>query len=132
MWSRNWDKVRKICDNKNIGNRQVEKHSRSGLLGVFMSIFDHFWHLLGRNTKKFSINMPGSKRKKVSAVPQKKYIKRSKFPLEDLPNEVLLKVFSYLQIHDLFYCGHVNQRIRLLTRDEKLWQKISISRVYLY
>ena len=79
--------------------------------------------------------MPGSKRKKVSIVPQspqKKYKKMSKFPLEDLPNEVLLKVFSYLQIHDLFYCGHVNQRIRLLTREEKLWQKISISRVYLY
>ena len=76
--------------------------------------------------------MPGSKRKKVSTVPQKKYQKISKFPLEDLPNEVLLKVFSYLQIHDLFHCGHVNQRIRLLTHEEKLWQKISISRVYLY
>jgi len=79
--------------------------------------------------------MPGSKRKKVSIVPQspqKKYKIISKFPLEDLPNEVLLKVFSYLQIHDLFYCGHVNQRIRLLTSEEKLWQKISISRVYLF
>ena len=125
-------KIEKFVVIKTLEIDKWEKHSRSGLLGVFMSIFDHFWHLLGRNTKKFSINMPGSKRKKVSTVPQKKYKKRSKFPLEDLPNEVLLKVFSYLQIHDLFYCGHVNQRIRLLTREEKLWQKISISRVYLY
>ena len=32
--------------------------------------------------------------------------------LEDLPNEILLKVFDNLPINDLIKCGQVNKRIR--------------------
>ena len=32
--------------------------------------------------------------------------------LEDLPNEILLKVLANLQLNDLIKCGHVNKRIR--------------------
>ena len=46
--------------------------------------------------------------------------------LEDLPNEILLKVFDNFQINDLIKCGQVNQRIRSIAHHEILWQKVNL------
>ena len=46
--------------------------------------------------------------------------------LDNLPNEVLLKVFSYLNIRDLGYCAQVSTRLRDISIDESLWQKINV------
>ena len=48
---------------------------------------------------------------------------------EDLPNEVILKILGYLEgTKGLIYCGHLSRRIRTISQDETLWQKINLSR----
>ena len=46
--------------------------------------------------------------------------------LDNLPNEVLLKVFTYLNIRDLGYCAQVSKRLGDISIDESLWQKINV------
>ena len=46
--------------------------------------------------------------------------------LEDLPNEVILNVLSFLQLPDLIRCGLVSKRIRRVSFIECLWHKIYI------
>ena len=44
--------------------------------------------------------------------------------LEDLPDEVILKVFSYLEnTPDRIRSGHLSQRLRAISSDKSLWQK---------
>ena len=45
--------------------------------------------------------------------------------IQDLPDEIILKVINYLQIKDLIRCGHTSKRIRNISRDESLWQKLN-------
>ena len=48
---------------------------------------------------------------------------------EDLPDEVILKILGYLKgTKGLIYCGHLSSRIRTISQDETLWQKINLSR----
>ena len=48
---------------------------------------------------------------------------------EGLPDEVILKILGYLEgTKGLIYCGHLSQRIRKISQDETLWQKINLSR----
>ena len=49
--------------------------------------------------------------------------------LQDLPDEIILKVINYLQIKDLIRCGHTSKRIRRISCDESLWQKLNISKL---
>ena len=46
--------------------------------------------------------------------------------LKDLPNEIITKVLSYLEIRDLFFFGHLSSRIRAVSRHKILWQKVTI------
>ena len=48
---------------------------------------------------------------------------------QDLPDEIVLKVINYLQIKDLISCGHTSKRIRRISCDESLWQKLNISKL---
>ena len=50
----------------------------------------------------------------------------SYFKFEDLPDEVILLTFSYLEISDLIHCSHVSKRIRAISHDESLWQSINL------
>ena len=53
--------------------------------------------------------------------------------LEDLPDEVILKVFSYLEsTTDRIRSGHLSQRLRAISSDKSLWQKQGIPIVTLY
>ena len=45
--------------------------------------------------------------------------------LENLPNEILLKIFDYIEIEDLIICSLVSRRIRMIVRDDSLWQKVN-------
>ena len=47
--------------------------------------------------------------------------------LEDLPDELILKVFSFLETRDLICLGQLSIRIRAITHDEQFWQKINLS-----
>ena len=47
--------------------------------------------------------------------------------IEDLPNEVLLKVFSFMDIKDLICFGGLSKRIRGICHDSSLWQKVNLN-----
>ena len=44
--------------------------------------------------------------------------------LEDLPVEVLLKVFNFLELIDLYRCGQVSKRLKSVSLVDSLWQKV--------
>ena len=46
--------------------------------------------------------------------------------LEDLPNELILKVLSFLETIDLICCGQLSKRIRAISHDESLWEKLNL------
>ena len=46
--------------------------------------------------------------------------------LEDLPNEIITKVLSYLEIRDLIFFGHLSKRTRVVSRNKTLWRKLTI------
>ena len=47
--------------------------------------------------------------------------------LEDLPDEMLERVFSYLKIADLIHCGHISKRLRNIWNIESLWQSVELN-----
>ena len=53
--------------------------------------------------------------------------KLSLFPLEDLPDEVLLKILSYLDIKGVLQCGHLFKRIREISNDKSVWKKLKVT-----
>ena len=50
----------------------------------------------------------------------------SALQLEDLPDEMLEKVLSYLKIGDLIQSGHVSKRLRNIWNTESLWQSVGL------
>ena len=46
--------------------------------------------------------------------------------VEELPNEILLKIFNHLSVRDLGRCSKVSHRFRHISRDESMWQKINV------
>ena len=46
--------------------------------------------------------------------------------IEDLPNEIILKILSYLEIKDLYRCMAVNKRMRAIANDKSLWKRIHL------
>ena len=44
--------------------------------------------------------------------------------LEDLPVEVLLNVFNFLELPDLNRCGQVSKRLKSISLIQSLWQKV--------
>ena len=45
-------------------------------------------------------------------------------PLENLSDEVILNILGYVKIQDLINCGQTSKRIRAITQDETLWQRV--------
>ena len=52
----------------------------------------------------------------------------SNIQLEDLPDEIILKVLRYLESRVVFICGQVSKRIRAISHDESLWEKINLAK----
>ena len=52
----------------------------------------------------------------------------SNLQLDDLPAEIILKVLSYLESKVIFLCGQVSKRIRAISHDESLWEKINLAK----
>ena len=46
----------------------------------------------------------------------------SKFKIDNLPDELILKVLSYLEIIDIVRCSQTSRRIRIITHDKSLWR----------
>ena len=61
--------------------------------------------------------------------PANKRMKKSQLEnttLDDLPIEILLKIFDSFKINDLLRCGQVSNRIRSMAHHETLWQKVNL------
>ena len=61
--------------------------------------------------------------------PENKRMKKSPVEnttLNDLPTEILMKIFDSLKINDLLRCGQVSNRIRSIAHHETLWQKVNL------
>ena len=54
--------------------------------------------------------------------------KLSTYQLDDLPEEVILKVLGFLDIKELPVCDQVSQRLRAISNDESLWLKLNLFR----
>ena len=48
--------------------------------------------------------------------------------LEDLPPEVLLQIFKFLNIREILKFGNVSSKLRAISNDESLWLKLNFSR----
>ena len=42
----------------------------------------------------------------------------------DLPDELIVKIFSKAEKKDIFISGQVSQRFRKISRDDSLWSKV--------
>ena len=63
---------------------------------------------------------------KISSLKLEELATRDKPELEDLPNEVLLKIFSYVNHNYLIRCGQLSKRMKSICHDSSLWQKIEL------
>ena len=52
--------------------------------------------------------------------------KISFYQLNDLPDEVVLKVLGFMDIKELLLCGQVSKRLRAIANDESLWLKLNL------
>ena len=52
--------------------------------------------------------------------------KLSSYQLNDLPNEVILKLFGFMDIKELLLSGQVSKRFRAIANDESLWLKLNL------
>ena len=46
--------------------------------------------------------------------------------MEELPDEVILKVWSFLPIKELIQCTQLSKRFKAVCSDDSLWQKINL------
>ena len=53
--------------------------------------------------------------------------KLSFFHFEGLPDEIILKIFSLLDIKGVLQCGQVSKRLRDISNDQCLWSKLNLS-----
>ena len=53
-------------------------------------------------------------------------MKISSLQLESLPDEMLLKIFSYMNMQELLQYGQVSKRIRAICSDESFWEHIHL------
>ena len=49
--------------------------------------------------------------------------------IQDLPDEIILKVIIYLDIKDLVKFGEVSKRMKGISCDQSLWRKINLSKI---
>ena len=47
--------------------------------------------------------------------------------IQELPDEIMMEIFSLMSIKQICRCAQVCQRWRILSEDESLWQKINLS-----
>ena len=51
--------------------------------------------------------------------------KLSSVEFDDMPDEIILKIFTSLDIKEILKCGQVSQRIRAISNDESLWLQLN-------
>ena len=70
--------------------------------------------------------MNKSKRQRISTEDIKLTNDLGSSKIESLPDELLLNIFSYFNIKELFKCGHVNKKFRQISYDESFWIQVNL------
>ena len=52
--------------------------------------------------------------------------KMSPYSMDDLPDEIILLVVSFLNVKEIIKCGQVSKRIRSICSDETMWQAVNL------
>ena len=52
--------------------------------------------------------------------------KLSSCQLDELPDEVILKIVGFLELKELLLCGQVSKRLQAIANDESLWLKLNM------
>ena len=55
-----------------------------------------------------------------------KHQKLSFVQLEDLPDEIIVKIFSHVDIKEILRLGQVSRRIRAISSDDSLWLQLNL------
>ena len=63
----------------------------------------------------------------ISGAAKKPYQTNKMSSFLDLPDELILKVFSYTETADILRCGQVSKRIRNISNDNSLFQIVNLS-----
>ena len=58
--------------------------------------------------------------------PVSKCQKMSSYKIDDLPDELILEILSFMNVKEIIKCGQVSKRIRSICSDETLWQKVNL------
>ena len=66
------------------------------------------------------------KQKKMNQVIKKQKMDIKLKSLEDLPEEIILKILGQVNIRDLFRCSFINKKIRRIAHDKSLWEKMNL------
>ena len=64
-------------------------------------------------------------KQKMFAKERNKDVRKASF--EDLPDEIILKILSYVDLKDLFQCRAVNKRMKAITYDKSLWKTVHLT-----
>ena len=67
-----------------------------------------------------------SKRQRISTEDIKLTNDLGSSKIESLPDELLLNIFSYFNIKELFKCGHVNKKFRQISHDKSFWIQVNL------
>ena len=67
-----------------------------------------------------------SQTKKMDQVIKKQKMDLELKSLEDLPEEIILKILGQVNIRDLIRCFFVNKKIRKIADDKSLWEKMNL------
>ena len=62
-------------------------------------------------------------------IPSEESVSKTEFDFLQLPNEILVKIFGYLDIQDISRCAQLSKRFNLISKDPSLlkaWEKLSI------
>ena len=68
--------------------------------------------------------IPSTEERKQVISTMSKRIKRSSMQLESLPDEILLEIFSYMNMQELLQYGQLSKRIRAICSDTSFWKDI--------
>ena len=58
--------------------------------------------------------------------PVSKCQKISPYTIDDLPDELILEILSFMNVKEIIKCGQVSKRIRSMCSDETIWQKVNL------
>ena len=48
------------------------------------------------------------------------------YTIDDLPDELILEILSFMNVKEIIKCGQVSKRIRSICSDETSWQKVNL------